>query len=269
VAGSPHCDEDGGRDNSAGQLLDDFSLLDPGDINDQAISARIAAGQYSVLVQVTDYNGQPNDTQVTASLYASEGIEAAGDAGPPPARWDGTDVWTIDARFVLGSPDAGPLLPAHFDPHAYVSGGVLVMHLDFPIALAFASDQTVTLDLTGGVIAARVAAVGPGAWRLADGQVAGRWNVSSVLASLQALTFAGQTICPGSMLYAQLKQHICAAADIATSPGSDNRGAPCDALSIGFGFTADPARLGAVVTPPSRTPLCGDGGALPPDGCGP
>ena len=267
VTGSQHCDEDGGRDNSGGQLIGDFALLDPAQFNSTTISQRLETGAYSLLLQVLHYDGKPNDTQVTAALYASEGIEAQGDAAPPMAKWDGTDVWAVDDLFVLNGPDASPVLPNHFDAHAYVTNGVLVMHVNFPISLGTTSTGVVTLDLTGGVLTGRVVPVGDGTYRVEGGQVAGRWAASSVLGALDSLTFGGQPVCRGTQTYASVKQQICAAADITADPGSDNRGAPCDALSIGFGFTADPALMGDVVSQPARTSPCGDGGPEPPDDC--
>jgi hypothetical protein len=266
IVGSQHCDEDGGRDNAGGQLLANFALLAPTVFNADAISQRLQKGTYSILIQIQHYNGQLNDTQVTAALYASSGIDAGGDAAAPLATWNGTDVWTVDDSFVLNG-DASPTLPTHFDVHAYVTGGVLVMQVNFPLSLGSSSTSNLTLDLTGGVLAARIVPVGDGTYRLQDGQLAGRWSASSILAALPSLTFLGQPVCPGSSTYTGIKQQICQAADITADPGSDNKGTTCDALSVALGFTADPALMGSVVTAGSFPSLCGDGAPPPPDDC--
>jgi hypothetical protein len=262
VAGNTHCDELGGRDNSGGQLIGDLGLLDPGQFNSDTISQQLQQGLYTILVQVQDYNGQPNDTQVVAALYASGGIEPAGDAAAV-AKWDGTDVWAIDQSFVLGAPDASPILPNHYDAHAYVSGGVLVMQVAFPISLG-SSATGITISLTGGVITGSVVPSG-GTFKLANGQLAGRWNASGMLQAVQALTLGGAPVCPGTVYYVGVKSQICAAADIMTDLTQDNKGATCDALSVAFGFTADPAHIGDVLGTQPRTPSCSTDAA--PDDC--
>jgi len=265
VIGS-HCDEDGGRDNSGGQLISSLALLDPSQFNATTISQRLQDGVYSLIVQVSDYNGQLNDTQVVAGLYASDGLQPDVDGAVPVAKWDGSDVWTIDDQFVLNGADASPIVPNHYDAHAYVAGGVMVMQINFPLSLGTSATGAITISLTGGVITADVVPIPGGGFRAENGQVAGRWNASSVLTAAQSLTLGGAPICPGSSLYANVKQQICAAADIATDPSSDNQGMPCDALSIGFGFTADPALMGEVVSNGAKQGTCGDAG-LTTDDC--
>jgi len=261
-----HCDENGGRDNSGGQLIASLALLDPTQFNATTISQRLQDGVYSLIVQVSDYNGTPNDTQVVAGLYASDGLQPEADGAVPLAKWDGTDVWTIDDQFVLNGADASPIVPNHFDAHAYVSGGVMVMQVNFPLSLGTSATGSIDIDLTGGVITAEVVPMPGGGFRAANGQVAGRWNASSVLTAAQSLTLAGAPICPGSSLYANVKQQICGAADIATDPANDNKGAACDALSVAFGFTADPALMGAVISSGAKQGTCGDAG-LTTDDC--
>jgi len=261
-----HCDESAGRDNSGGQLIANLALLDPTVFNATTISERLQDGVYSLLIQIQSYNGQPNDTQVVAAIYASDGLETVGDAAPPPAKWDGTDVWSVDQAFVLSGGNGSPIVPTDYDAHAYVSNGTLVMQVNFPLSLGTTSTGAITIALTGGVITAQLEPAGDGTFHLTNGQVAGRWNVSSVLAAAQSLTLAGQSICPGSTLYGNIKEQICTAADIATTPTADNTGAACDALSIGLGFTADPAHMGNVVAGSPTSGPCGDA-SIQPDDC--
>jgi hypothetical protein len=270
--GATHCDEAQGRDNSGEQLLSSLASLDSNEFNDTTISERLQAGAYSILIQLLHYNGQPNDTQVTAALYASDGIQPDGDAAVA-AKWDGTDVWTVDDGFVV-SPDASPPLPTHFDANAYVSNGTLVMHVDFPISLGTSGTGSLSITLTSGVITATVGpSQPPGTFHLTNGVIAGRWNISNLLGSLQSLdlTFGGtsQALCRGTSTYSFIKQQICAHADIMTDYTKDKTGATCDALSIGFAFSADPALMGAVTSAGTKGTLCGDGGDddAAPDDC--
>jgi hypothetical protein len=254
-----HCDDVSGRDNSGGTLLASLSLVDPSQFTTATISQRLQDGTYSILLQVTDYNGTPNDTQVTAALYGSDGVE--NDAG---AFWMGSDQWTIDESFVV-NPNTTPLVPTDFDTNAYVADDTLVMHVTFPISLGTSATNTFTITLTAGVITGQLVSAGNGTWSLTGGNIAGRWNVSQLLSSLQTVNLSGTPICPGSPTYTFVKQQICKYADIMTDPSSDNTGATCDALSLGIGFTADPALLGSVQPTAIKTSLCsGDAG---PDDC--
>lgn len=266
VAGNGHCDENGGRDNSGGQLINTLALLDPTQINSDTISQRLEQGVYSLVLEIKSYNGQPNDTQVVAGIYASAGVETTGDAAQQ-AKWDGTDVWTLDEAFVLNGADASPVLPNHFDAHAYVAGGVLVMQVNFPISLGTGSTGGVTITLTGGVITAQVVPTGAGRFKLTNGQVAGRWSAAGVLGTASSLKFQGSPICPGTPFYQNVKSQICGAADIMADPTQDSKNATCDALSIGFGFTADPANMGNVVATTASPVYCDAGADATPDDC--
>jgi hypothetical protein len=261
VAAATHCDDVSGRDNSGGQLLASLSLVDPSQFTTATISQRLQDGTYSILLQVTGYNGTPNDTQVIAALYGSDGIE--NDAG---ALWNGSDQWTVDQAFVV-NPTAMPYLPVDFDTAAYVADGTLVMHVTFPISLGTTNTNTFTITLTAGVLTAHLAAAGNGTWSLTGGNIAGRWNISELLSSLQTVTIGSNPICPtgpGASTYAFVKQEICKYADIMTDPSNDLKGITCDALSLGIGFTADPALLGSVTATSVKMSLC-DSDAGPDD----
>jgi hypothetical protein len=259
VSGAPaHCDDPSGRDNAGGQLLGSLALVDSTQFNTSTISQRLDDGTYSILLQIQHYNGQANDTQVTAALFGSVGVE--GDAG---TLWNGTDVWTIDDSFVV-TPDASPLIPVDFDTSAYVSGGTLVMHVTFPISLGTSVTSSFTISLTAGVITGQVVPAGNGTYALAAGNIAGRWNVSQLLASLQTVQIGSQPLCPGSSTYGFVKGEICKYADIMTDFTQDLKGGTCDALSLGIGFTADPAQMGDVVPSTPKASLC-PGDAAPDD----
>jgi hypothetical protein len=263
VAGATHPDEIGGRDNSGGQLLYTLSSFDPGLFNSSTISERLQAGTYSLLVQLLHYNGTANDTQVTAALYTSDGIQAVGDAAAPPAKWDGTDVWSIDSASVLFA-DASPVVGNFSDSAAYVSNGIFVMHVNFPISLGTSATGGITVNLTGGVITGQLVPMGNGTYSLTDGLISGRWNVPGMLAAIQALAILTTPLCQGTTLYENIKSQICQYADIMTSSTDDLTGKTCDALSLAFAFTADPANFGNVITTPPKFTSCEAG---TPDSC--
>lgn len=250
VTGATHCDDPDGRDNAGAHLFAALAGLDPGQFDTTTISQRLENGVYSILLQVLEYNGQANDTQVTAALYTSQGVE--GDAG---AAWNGSDSWTIDDAFVV-SPDASPLLPTHFDANAWVADGTLVMHVNFPLSLGTSATSTFNINLTAGVVTGQLVPSGHGTYSLTNGIITGRWNVAQLLSSLQTLAVKGQTLCQGSTYYPFIKGEICQYADIMTDPTQDLTGSTCDGVSLAIALTADPARLGAVVPSPAGNSLC-------------
>lgn len=250
VTGTSHCDDSEGRDNAGAHLFQSLSKLDSAQFNTTTIEQRLQSGAYSILMQVTHYNGQLDDTSVTAALYASTGVMS--DAG---ARWDGTDSWTLNDKFVT-DPDASPVLPTHFDTSAYVSGGMLVMHINFPISLGSSGASAVEIDLTAGLVTGRIVPMGNGTYAIADGQIAGRWNNSQLLGQLPTLSVMGNAICQGTSYYSLVKNLICNNSDIRTDPTTDKMGGLCDAISIGFGFTADPALMGNTASVSPQMSLC-------------
>ncbi len=261
VIGATHPDGLGGRDDSAGQLIVALAAFDPA-FTTATINERLQQGLYSLLLQVLHYNGQPNDTQVDVGIYASFGVE--GDAG---ARWNGQDSWTVDRNFVA-SGDAQSIVPNHIDGNAFVSGGVVVMHINFPINLGTIG-SSVTTQLTAAVATGTLVASSNGGYRVGDGQMAGRWNVSDLLTSIQNVYVGTTPLCRGSSLYSLVQGEACQYADIMTDPTQDLMGKTCDALSLGIGFTADPALMGSVVTPSQAAPPCEAGVGAEPDNCGP
>jgi hypothetical protein len=261
VIGATHPDDNQGRDDYSVKLLLALAAFDSAQFNATTVSQRLQNGTYSVLLQILHYNGTPNDTSVSVGLYASNGVE--GDAG---AKWNGQDTWTIDDVFVVS--DAGPILPNHFDAFAYVSGGTLVMKVNFPLSLGASSAGSFTISLADGHITGQVVPAGNGTYALANGQITGRWNISDLLSAVQEVTVSSATLCPGSNYYNLLKGEACQYADIMTDPTQDLTGMKCDALSFGMGYTADPALMGSIVpTPQHPSPCYPDGGAPTPDKC--
>lgn len=250
-----HCDLDAGRDNSGGALFSKFAqlgVLGPGNIN-----SAIKNGSGSVLFRVQGYNGKPNDTQVSLSIYASNGT-IPNDAGDrPPPDFDGGDRWTVDTNSVVGS-TGPPYAPTYVDTSAYVTYGVLVGHIDFPFQIGTRSVSSVFVRLKGSVVVARLIA-SPSGWSL-DGLMVGRWPTGNFLTALQGIGDPfdkTQHLCGDSGTYQTIKTQICRAADLTSDLQSDNKGAPCDAVSIAFSFRATPALFGPPELASPTTPPCG------------
>jgi hypothetical protein len=257
ISAGPHCDEDGGRDNAAQPLLQLVGTL-PG-LNEAALNQALHSGKYGLVIVVSEWNGQPNDTQVKISLFISNGLITDDGGSTGPVKGDGTDVWTVSSGSLLGGAalagtDCGDqntaCSPVYYDDNAYVTGGTMVGSVDFSIALGGGGSGTVNVDLSGSVVLATVTA-SAGGWSLTNGTIAGRWATSKLLSSLAAVNDplnTGTYLCGSDATYALVKNDICNAMDIAADPNLDQTGAPCDAISISLGFTADPAQMGLVTS---------------------
>ncbi len=246
----PACDDPNGVDNAGRPLFGLFSSF----VNQKVLNDAIAAGLASVFLRVQHYNGLPDDAVVEVSVYASLGFAGYPDAGP---KFDGTDVWVVDQ----GSTENGNLATPHYKANeAYVRDGTLVASLKFPIVLGGGIIQPVTVELESGKIVAKLD-VSNGQVTRIHGQLAGRWQVSKLLTSLQNVPDPfdkTQRLCGTDSIYLALKPRVCESVDIASDPTNDGTGI-CDAVSLGFGFDAIPAVFGQVKPQPPPTNPCGPG----------
>jgi hypothetical protein len=258
-----HCDDPRGRDNAGGALIQTYSQLSSA-FNANAINDSINKGRNSMLIRVRNYNGTQNDTSVAVDVFVSNGTVPLDDAGANPMPLhDGTDQWGVDPSSVIGTPP--PYVAVNQDDAAYVASGVLVANVSFPFSIG-SQYGTNFLRLDGAFLVGTVTKT-QGGYALA-GVLAGRWDTRNLLTGMQAAKDpfnAGQYLCGTNPTYLGFKAAICRAADISHVVGSDNTGAPCDALSTAVGFTTEPAQLGGILAAaPALTPC----GATYSDQCG-
>jgi hypothetical protein len=248
VDAAPHCDLEGGVDNAGLVLVRQFSAF-PGFFQQSYINNRINQGYYGAVIRIERYNGKANDTQVQVSYFPSNGTSGIEVNFPTAPSWDGNDRWTIDPASINGGviPDGGDPSPKYIDQSAYVSNYTAVANLSFPIAIgASAGDNTLTVDLVGAVVMAKLVPEGP-SFRVEEGMIAGRWATTKMLTALQVLhdPFNIQDrLCGTNGTYQLIKDKICRSADIATNVLEDGKNAPCGALTVGVAFTAWPAKVG-------------------------
>jgi hypothetical protein len=283
------CDDDAGRDHIALQLFRDLGMSAA--MGSNTANAAMQSGEFGILLDVSGYNGQANDRQVTVALYVSNGVGTLLDGGTGmTAKHDGNDKWTVDPAYLLnGSGLLGldcenntSCRPEYFDDNAYVNNGVLVASPPQVVPLTFGYRANIggaLMKLNNIVISGTLEAVelpngGGVGWSLQNGTIAGRWQTSQLLSNMATIPdplVAGAFICgdSGSGLYPLFKPVICSLQDIASSQSNDNKGLNCDALSMGFGFEAEAARLGIVygVAPPASGCQSGDSGVLFFDTC--
>ena len=255
-----HCDDDAGRDNTGGPLLGQFVSLSPS-FNFNGLNTRIKQGTNTLLFRVRHWNGKPNDTSVELAVFLSRTMTPVDDAGAFPApQHDGSDAWSVDRASLVGG-IAPPYVPTYVDGNAYVSGGVVVATLDFPLALGGSYSSTF-ISLSGARIVGVLDPQGSG-YALRDARVVGRWGTRNLLTGMQVVgdpLNPGQYLCGSNLTYQTIKSEICKAADVTTAPQNDNSGAACDAMSLVLSFQSEPAQLGPVAADTS------DAGALTPCG---
>jgi hypothetical protein len=224
--------------------------------DDNGLNRGLKSGQYGLVFRLDEYNGKPDDGQVSFSIYDAIGVEGF-EAGAQPT-YDGNDTWTLDVDSIRGGVGT---IPAYVDRTAYVTGGVLVANLDVVldvIVYTGASDLILPLDVRAAHVTARIRPVA-GGFALDDGLLAGRVMISSLLTASAALGY-----CPGSAVYEAFRPLLCAAADVNHDPAHDVAAdAPCDGLSSVLAFRTVPAKIGSAA---KRSPLvlaCADAGACP------
>jgi hypothetical protein len=246
----PACDDPGGIDNAGRALFGAFSTF----INQNTFNTALTKGLSGLFLRIQNYNGLADDATVTVSVYASLGYVGYPDAGP---TFDGTDVWYVDQA----STENGNLDTPHYKANeAYVRDHTLIASLKFPIVLGGGNTQSVNVELESGKIVAQLDSNGSVITGV-HGQLAGRWQVSKLLTSLQEAPDPfdnTKTLCGTDPTFVALKPQICNAVDIAADPTNDSTGI-CDAISIALGFEAVPAVFGAVKTQKPATNPCGQG----------
>jgi hypothetical protein len=280
-SGGTTCDGEGGVDNAAlANILKSFEVVQSLD-QSLDVNATISAGNTTVLLLISEYNGRANDKEVQVALILSEGVnDGSGcpDSGNPndkgnyAPKWCGKDIWTVDRDLVFS--DAPPYQPV-LATNGYVTNHRLVTRGDNRVyRMLFASAQVdlaspITIgtltplnqDLTPRDASSPPQGKSDRYFELDDGILAGRMLDNSLL------EFAGSFPLPGnqptyfcqSPFFAQIKTELCAARDIAASKSLDfDPNTPCGALSLAMRFTALPAVPGAALRrPPSGNPCVG------------
>ena len=263
------CDGDGGVDNGFTALFSTFSAF--GNADDlSSINQRIATGDSTFLISITDYNGLANDLEVyvtTALVTRPAAAPAPGcavpDAGPRPVTepvdggvnngsgpaWDGCDQWQV----VRDTPVV----------RAYVANHQLIIDSapSLPIVLGSA-----TIDVRSPLFSGVLAPHADGSWSLEDAQFAARAPQDDLFGAL--LTFhihsAEKAACFYPEYVSVFRSTFCGSLDIMASPLEDYAEAglfACDSLSFAYAFRADPAVRGGAASEPQVSD-CADSGAV-------
>jgi hypothetical protein len=248
VSVNQHCDAPDGVDSAGAQLINLVSIaVGAGNFGSSYFSTQADQGHWSLLIQISNYNGQPNDPSVDVAIFPSKGLSAV------TPKWDGSDAWPIEPTSVVGGDLAKPV---YTSGGAYVSGGVLVAAMPSVSLQISGSINTITIKLSDGVLTGALSQVGQ-SWRITDGVIAARWFEPDIFAALSSYRDSnGMPLCTDiGFVYSTAKSAICNGLDILKDQGGA-KSLPCDSLSMGIGFKADPAMLGVVAAPPIPSPGC-------------
>lgn len=248
-ADEDHCDDAQGRDNGIAKVFATIQVfLGPETFGSAYYSSRAEEGRWSLLVRVFDYNGEPNDAQVSVAIYTTKW----NDAVLPKPAWDGNDVWPVSADSLA---DGVTLeLPKYTDTKAYVTDGVLVGTLPEVHINLSGNNGSVGLRLTAGTVLGKLEEVN-GRFKISEGMVAARWKAADVFKIISSITAGDTPLCAdGSFTYEQFKELVCGHIDIASTLGGSTT--ECDALSFGMAFATEPVLLGSPYMPEQEMPNC-------------
>jgi hypothetical protein len=237
---SPVQDESEGRDNSLNSLLFKAAGLPLNHAQQPFYDVDMDAqvGRASIAIVIRGYNGEANDTQIEVGVY-SVSMWADVFAGSPAPRWDGDDVWRPTSPWIDPTGD-GPLRsdrPLFRDAHAYVSDGTFVARFS-SLLLGFAY---IPSDLWHDVLVTGRLYVRDGELEVREGILTGMWPVDTLLTFLARPFEADPNSTACVEVNALMRDLFCNSVDLSIS---EDPNAPCDAISIVYGFTASRARLG-------------------------
>lgn len=240
------CDLPRGVDNSFGE----FWLVVESVIEQGGTATRVGRGDEGLVVRIKNYNDLPDDDLVEVAVFETFGAEVRADGGTGTLKRDGSDLWTIDSRSLLGGT---PYLPVAVDTRAYVTGGTVVAEVKAPIRVG-----DVTFPISVGYFTAKIVKKGE-LYALENGVLSGRFSASRFLTGLEAASSSTTgPLCGENPIYKSVRDGVCRARDLPTDPTLDGKESPCDALSLAIGFAAEPAQLGRVMTAPTVPRPCGD-----------
>jgi hypothetical protein len=239
-------DGNGGIDNSFGHTIVGF-IQGIAPNPSKTINDSIQGGSFTILLEVTGLSDDPKQSATGLSGRLLVGGTYSDDKTKKPT-FATNDDWPFRAS---------PIVPIS---NAYVNNGTFVNGAngaDVELSLFI---QGVQLSLT--IKRAAITFDHTGAHDAANGTISGVINTEQLVTGIKSVAGRISTqLCGGSTLDT-IEQTIRQASDI-HSDGTNGPGAPCDAISIGIGFTAKeigPAKTAAKDSPAPPDP-CADAGA--------
>lgn len=256
------------RDNSFGNLATTLTYASSltSEFGFGTFDCALCSGALNFLVRIQGYNGQAADDAIDVDFFPAVGLETplpidCSASIPDSACFRSFMPWNIDRKVVTGANpgDSPSTLRASA---AFVRDGSIVLLLPDPFPIYFPGADPIIrafpVTLHQGFITGKLARQPDDTWRVDDGMIGGSTLLTEVLSSLEQIG-----LCKGDTNYTVAKGVIENVADVLGS-GKRDKNAPCDAVSVGIGFTAQQATLGKAVEAPVHD-YCGapraDGGA--------
>lgn len=201
--------------------------------SDAVTDAALKDGTFGLVVEVTKWNQQPNDSAVTVSLYNVVGINPGGSK----ANFAGNDAFVVDQSEIKTGSLAGS---THQDIKAYVTNGTLVAHFPtFPLRLiAKAASMKLgilSIAFTEASLVGTVKAVTNGV-EMIGAQLVGRIEQVEILEDISRLGYCKIGPDGGSESYEADKGLVCSFLDLTSSHTTDGKGQRCSAGSVSFGM---------------------------------
>lgn len=258
------CDTDGGVDNAGEVLFREFEGVGSTSIDEGAV-VDIQEGKRGLLMFVSDWNGLPNDREVSVSALISEGITdpsgcgetTSSEAGKYHPGWCGADKWTYPPGLVVETD--GQRVPIA-QSAAYVSNGTLVLKTDSPINIFF---TRTTLEFRSPVVMGQLVSE-DGKWKIKNGLLAGRIPVEQLLVGVGQFSVGNPDGGPGRVglcetdFFQPISQRICDAVDISRTSAFDFKSGACDAVSSAISFEAEQATVGTELASEPASGACAD-----------
>lgn len=219
-------------------------------LNSEAFNCGLCVGAYNYLFRISGYNGEVDDDKVRVDFYPSPGLDrllpwdCSTDDWKKHPCFSPDDKWQIREDVLTGPVGAAGDIPASklFDDNAYVRDNTLVLRIPdatlfwFPGQRALATAYPLTIRK--GLVTTKLERGKDGLWRGRDGIVAGRATRDDVIKGLRLIG-----VCEDDKNYAFVEEFVSKNLDILAS-GEKNPDKPCDAISLGFPFTAIQATPG-------------------------
>jgi hypothetical protein len=235
--GQLQCDPDGGLDNSALALFNQFNLAAQissknGTIDD-SFNNDAVNGVRDILFYIQGWTGKPNDSDVKVFLFVSNG------ANQMPIDLDGgTGEWSYPSSVQLQGTSLIPTTVAD----GYVSNGTLVVAIKGGVSILLGG---VGLTFNDAIIIGDLSIASNNIVKF-DGVVGGRIKATDLLTAAGQFNVGNNT--PACMdksgLFTLIKTPVCAAPDITSSDKQDFKGNVCDSISSSIAIVALTTKIG-------------------------
>lgn len=212
-------------------------------LNDEAFNCALCRGDYNFIIRITQYNGKENDDHVRVDFYPSPGLVTPLPWDCTSSDWRAHPCFTSDAPWYVsddgvGLPQGGPDLPdaVVYDADGFVKNGYIVVQLPADALFWFPGKRAVAtafpVKFAQAVVAGHFHKASDGTWAIDDGTIAGRTRRDDVIHAFRLIGF-----CESDPNYTIMQNFLNASLDL-LADGTNDPNTPCDAISVGIGFSA-------------------------------